>query len=349
MRIVLDTNILYGDWWLRKTSLHVLASEAQKLRSTIWIPSVVFDEVCNKYREECVDLQKQSETLLKRMKRICRPSMDLNEPMAWDKAVTTYPDQLSNRLKETGIKLLPYPSTAHQQVVKRALARRLPFRDHEKGYRDTLIWETVKSLAREKGFTVVFVSQNTSDFAKNGALHPDLRMDFVDDQLGPDCIRFFASLEDLIEQEVKPTLERHGLIRQQLSDDSYEHFNIHKWVQTEDFDDLCASGPPLPLHEEHMYGKYREIEMIGLHAVLDATATDVQSYGDRHLLIEAEAVREADCWLVDRWDRLQWDEVTYLLKFNFAITLNVAEHCITSAELRNVEFIEDESASGFKR
>ena len=69
----------------------------------------------------------------------------------------------------------------YDDIYKRALVHTKPFSDEsDKGFKDSLLWKSMISLAKKPGYAdapVVFISSNTKDFcASKGAneLHPDL-------------------------------------------------------------------------------------------------------------------------------------------------------------------------------
>ena len=66
-------------------------------------------------------------------------------------------------------------------MVDRILAKRRPFTDSEKGYRDALIWHSTLEVA-SAGRTVLLTA-NTRDFAEAGdkSAPPNLASDLVDD------------------------------------------------------------------------------------------------------------------------------------------------------------------------
>ena len=77
-------------------------------------------------------------------------------------------------------KITPYPDISHEIIARRALDRRKPFdvRGHN-GYRDTLLWISVLSAATDS--KVMFVSDNSADFAKNKQMPTELADDLLKD------------------------------------------------------------------------------------------------------------------------------------------------------------------------
>jgi hypothetical protein len=74
--------------------------------------------------------------------------------------------------------ILPIPNVPHSRLIERAVARRRPFDDQGRGYRDALIWENVLGLLeRSPSDAVILISNDKSAFAKSKTepiLAPDL-------------------------------------------------------------------------------------------------------------------------------------------------------------------------------
>lgn len=108
-----------------------------------------------------------------------------------------------------GIKIIPYPSISHQELVKRNLARKKTFQETGKGYRDALIWESVKSIC-EKSLSlfenpkIILVNKNHKDFCEEGLLHPDLKEDLVNNGINEDYVRVIEDIDIFIKEYIKP-------------------------------------------------------------------------------------------------------------------------------------------------
>ncbi|VTR75475.1 PIN domain-containing protein [Cellulomonas hominis] len=90
-----------------------------------------------------------------------------------------YETWLRKTLDDHMVEVAPIPSVDHVELVKRDLARRKPFDNGGKGYRDALIWSTVVEVARglDVDDHLIFVTNNTQDFVDSGSLSADLLRD----------------------------------------------------------------------------------------------------------------------------------------------------------------------------
>lgn len=93
------------------------------------------------------------------------------------KAASSYRERITEKLTTAGAWVLPIPEVPHAEVVERDLARRKPFANDGKGYRDFLIWAGILDYLENQGeaTTVRLATHNFKDFAADDdTLHPDL-------------------------------------------------------------------------------------------------------------------------------------------------------------------------------
>ena len=103
MRVVVDTNILYGDYWFRRSAFRVLVDSGRNVGCILCIPQLIVDELCNKYRE---NLQTECETIKKGVARLGR-LIDQHVPMPvtenqLDMVVKTFRHRLREMIAAAG-------------------------------------------------------------------------------------------------------------------------------------------------------------------------------------------------------------------------------------------------------
>jgi hypothetical protein len=100
-------------------------------------------------------------------------------------------DRLRNRLAEMGATIAPVPTSLdHDTLVNWSLWAHPPFDSTDKGYRDALIWATVREVAAEAklGCAIVFVTNdNDCCDGKEAILHPKLVQDLTTVYANPLC------------------------------------------------------------------------------------------------------------------------------------------------------------------
>ncbi|RQO45834.1 hypothetical protein DBV08_18350, partial [Rhodococcus sp. KBW08] len=169
--IVVDTNILCFTPSLRHKHFQSLADNGVKWGVRLVVPEVVFMETVNVVRrtwEEtatAVSDLKIGEFGLNGEKEAIEATIRTR--------ITSYADDLRDRLDSLGFDVVPAPAVPHLEVAQRSAERRPPYlpgsddprQIPKDGYRDTLIWLTVMDIAKSNPDAEVwFVSTNTKDF-----------------------------------------------------------------------------------------------------------------------------------------------------------------------------------------
>ncbi len=227
MRVVLDTSILCQDPRLVSTAFRVFLDGLPLVPVQLQIPEVVLDETMNRYREDLVASSASLKGALDSLGRLL-PSNKFNVALPdLDTALLQQRQFLDASFSRVKAKVLPYPKVSHQKVVERDLARRRPFTREGKGYRDTLIWETVCELASSGGGPIVFVTANTKDFGEGPAPHPELLPDLAE----PSSVRIVTTLKAFNTEYILPRLKDAEELRSRLENTSPDAFDIHRWME----------------------------------------------------------------------------------------------------------------------
>ena len=141
--------------------------------------------------------------------------------------------QYEAELQSKNIKILPYPNVAHKSIVAKELDRKKPFKDSQKGYRDSLIWETVKSeLIPVKDLfdecQILLLTRNTKDFADKNGLHQDLKDELLALGYSDNVIELVADCEKFFRDIIQPQFEELDNIKVALNTKgSYNRISVH--------------------------------------------------------------------------------------------------------------------------
>lgn len=199
MDIILDTNIFRSDISLKSTDFDVLMDYLERTDSNLVMPQVILDETKNLYKKTLIERldnldkanNKLKSTLLRESTEISTPAIDI------EVEVEKYIKFIKKRLKISDEKVLPYQNDLLPEISKRAIERIKPSGKDGQGFRDTLIWLSIKNYAKschEK--QVIFISLNTSDFANSN--------NELDETLAEECIlestkvNYFRTTKDFI-------------------------------------------------------------------------------------------------------------------------------------------------------
>ncbi len=212
--IIIDTNIIYCDFWLKNPIINTLLRNTFTLDIRLLIPRIVIDESINKLREELQSRNGNLQNLRKEIQLLADLKFPIDE-IRIDEILSKY----KNKLEKTFIgshKIIDYPTIPHSEIVARALQRKKPFKkDGSTGYRDTLIWENIKQVLLDSTDDIYFISNNTYDFYDNSDLHPELQTELKEHSIDNNRIKLFTSLKQFFEKHIKKDIE---IITQYLND-----------------------------------------------------------------------------------------------------------------------------------
>jgi len=181
--IALDSNVVIADYWLRSPSFVLLRDFLKKTNAILVVPKIVFEEVINHHKEDLGKVKSDIRRSLRDASRLIRDfegQEDSIKAISKKSAEDPYAKFLSSELGRLKAIIPEYSEIPHAEIVGRDLRRRKPFQESGKGYRDTLLWETVLRSCIEKDVATVFITQNVRDFCDStGDLHKDLKLDVL--------------------------------------------------------------------------------------------------------------------------------------------------------------------------
>jgi hypothetical protein len=253
--VVFDSAVLIANYNLQSVPLQALLAESKKGTISVAIPEVVFAEVTNKRLE---DYTAFLESVKGHQKRL---GIGLRETMPGPaEEASRYHNWLRRHLDEHKVRWLAIPDVRHEDLLDYALRKRKPFKENGAGYRDALIWESVKLLAKESDGDILFLSYDKNDFAapkherlqrqervqkkELEKLHPDLINDLRAAKINPDQIMLSTDASVAVEKLVKPAGAAKRWFADKMRDDeSYRkriadalHDNVDPSIQILDVD-----------------------------------------------------------------------------------------------------------------
>lgn len=223
MKIFVDTNIFYNDWFMRNANFKYLFHFLNNEGHSLVVSDLVIQESENIRNRELSEALHEIKSGIKKAQKLNSSKLDYNED---DLGVKSY-DLLSMiKSRAENVEEIGYENISHSEVVSRALKNKKPFLDGEKGYRDTLIWLSFVDYLVNNNVNddVVFITQNKSDFFKNKKefiyFHPDLAADFEEKGVKAKVLPF-TSLFDFINSRVDK--DKHA-IDHYKSEEVFEYF-----------------------------------------------------------------------------------------------------------------------------
>ncbi|HYH15708.1 MAG TPA: PIN domain-containing protein, partial [Flavisolibacter sp.] len=138
----------------------MLSDLVKNSATTLLISEIVCQEIQNLYAEGLSEAVSQSKKSYKNLGRFFQQKSEFAEP------TNSYDFKTILQSTFEFIEFVGFSNVPHQIVVERAIREKLPFRQNEKGYRDTLIWlSLLENLSKKsEGDEIIFISKNTNDF-----------------------------------------------------------------------------------------------------------------------------------------------------------------------------------------
>ena len=209
--VVLDTNEMFGDFWLRHREIQFLLEYAKKPHFHICLPEVVVREMSNQFRERWSEARERFETALRDLERLIgRTISDRVQAGEIDTAADRYEIELRRTILGYGIHVesIPTELAGVESLLQRDLGRRRPFGDRKitdqrrnrrdrGGMRDVLIWESVLALCDRERRSLANITDNSDDFAnaQSDQLHEDLLTDLADIGVDRQNVRLYRTVK----------------------------------------------------------------------------------------------------------------------------------------------------------
>lgn len=180
LTICVDTTELFDSPRFNSASWEDLLARARRGQVLILVPKVVLLETQRRYSDALNKGVKEIKHVSRALKQLGVEGLLDDEAVRGQQASLEeeFLAHVENRLVDVGAVILQVPDASHTELLSRDLARRKPFGESGKGYRDTLIWHSLlaylstNELCRE----LVLVTGNKSDFCDSqGGLASELR------------------------------------------------------------------------------------------------------------------------------------------------------------------------------
>lgn len=224
MFVFLDSNIFYNNWYLRAPMFNLLANFVNNQRGTLLLSEVVRREVAAKFKVESATVAREL-VVLSRKAQGFLPSTEDNQTILPEFS-SEYDLAEHLRQRFDRVVSVPFDTVQHGELIDRALGIVRPFREGEKGYRDSLIWLSLRDYLKDytgEPTEVFFINANVNDFFEKKAdgisIHPHLTSDLAELK-GKVELKPYSTLKEFIDKEI----------------DSVVHS-----VRHEEFEDACGA------------------------------------------------------------------------------------------------------------
>lgn len=201
MIIFIDTNIFFNHWYLENANFKYLFNYLENSSSILAIPEIICEEVDGKFKSEFSKIKNQYKDNVMQLNAFTPEKIVPNfESLNIDYS-------FKNELEKStdSIVFIKYNDIPNDDLVNRAIKRIRPFKDDDKGFRDTLIWLSfINFLKKEKvNKKIAFINNNPTDFYDNSKkeLHSDLLND-LDNLNIKNEFKIYHSIKEFIDKEV---------------------------------------------------------------------------------------------------------------------------------------------------
>jgi PIN domain len=220
MLVILDSTVLVADRPLQgDIRLLLAASERGDLK--MGVSDVTVREAINKVRESARDALEKVDSAARSLRKLGQSTAYLATDLTPERAAADYERFLRGELDRHGVEIYAFPTISHEAVVERALMRRKPFdSEGRKGYRDALIWETIRQQAQDSGQPVAFISANPRDFAQGGKAGQPLDQSLTDELHEGAGVTLWHTVTDFVEAHVRPALDVATALNGRLAEDA---------------------------------------------------------------------------------------------------------------------------------
>lgn len=307
MKLVIDTNIIHDDFHLKGPRITKLCSAASKLGYDLLIPEVVVDEMVNQYHKKMASYLPGYAEVVKMIARTQEKPEKYDREAFLQTSEEEYAKFLRKRITELGIQTIPYPTVDIKELVHKDLKAKKPFKevkDGSIGYRDALIWESIKSICHQPQALmeepqIVFLTENTRDFADSDkSLHPDLVKELKKAGLAENSVALIPDVKNFFEKRIDTELEELDEIKEKLlKEGKYNRFNIQEEAErllTQDYITDVIDDTDFDSGQRNYLPEYVEdptVSNVNVPAIEDVV---VRRLSDQTVLIEARAIVPVD-------------------------------------------------------
>lgn len=198
MDIILDTNIIVQENFLRSKIFEVLIDYLERTNSKIVLLQIVKEEAVSQYEKAVSTKLIETKKKIGEFSRICFTTIGIDINIEVAKEIDAFINRLKGLIKVELLYEVPYSNDFLPEIVRRMINREKPCNLKGEECRDVIVWLCTKKLLREKK-SLAFISNNTSEFASSDKkdLHPDLLAELSQEKLE---LQYYINIDDFIKK-----------------------------------------------------------------------------------------------------------------------------------------------------
>lgn len=219
MKVFLDTNVFYKNWFVRNANFSLLFYFLNNEKFDLLLSTLVVQETNNIRERELKEIKSDLERLVKKGNKLNHDAVKFSVE---ELGIKEYDLNEVLKNKVDWIENIDYDNISHNEVVRRALKSTKPFSGQEKGYRDTLIWLSFLNHLKDKNIEgdVAFITNNKHDFfeikSKTLTFNDDLKNDIESYGIKAN-IKPYSNVYDFVNENIDRV--SHSFDRYEILDD----------------------------------------------------------------------------------------------------------------------------------
>ena len=269
-----DTNVLFSDPFLEKPLIKTILAAESQTDIRLVIPEVVVDELRNHVEERLDETVKAADGVRRKyagLRGVEQYSVDFMIDADQRQAVLDRFEQRMQQLDYEG-RILKYPSTSPKELAQRSIKVQLPFRDNDRGVRDTLIWLTAKECAIRgvgSGERVTLVSNDGAFWDKEKKkMQEGLTVELKGSGIPLDSIAVMPALQDVVDTFVSGKLPPIEWLRVAIQGGQVEDFTTSSDSVLLKVTDWIHENPEiLEVAGTYPFVEFDVVEEVVLHSI----------------------------------------------------------------------------------
>jgi hypothetical protein len=226
MDIIIDTNIIKKENFLRSKKFTTLIDYLRKTKSRIILPQIVKEESISLYKKDVSSALTVTKNKIEELSRTCHNPVEIDLDIDIAKEVDSYIAHIQELSDKKLLYEIPYYNDFLPEIVHRMINRKKPCSQKGEEFRDVILWLNVKKLLKEKK-SVAFISNNTNEFASskdNPDLHPDLRAELIEENLE---LKYYLDINDFLKKHA----ERIDYITEQWVNEKLSKIDLNSLIE----------------------------------------------------------------------------------------------------------------------
>lgn len=197
--IVLDTNIVFNDFFFKSANMKKLLKLTQHDKIELCITKFNYHEILKKFRDQIRPQIKTIKSTRADLNKLEASQIIDFDNLKADTFVETYRNTLDEIINKNNIKIIGFPKSkdATETISLKYFNNKKPFDENKISFQDAIIWESLVEYCWDnQPDQIAFISTNHKDFANKDKndIHKDLKEDIHD-------LSYYKSLSEFLENE----------------------------------------------------------------------------------------------------------------------------------------------------